>query len=339
MTHALALRATTVAALFALAAGAHAAPLYHLTDLGPATAPSGINKGNQVSGALGPDEPAEYTKGAWQALRTPSGGAVTTGINATASISGYLDRFPRTAVVWKPSGNLVKIASVDPDDPHTGMTAYGVADDGEVVGTATAPSGVPFTMFAWAYHAGTVASLDVPSGGVTSDARAINSQGQIVGQATFTADPAQGHAFLYTSGDWRDLGTLGGPTSLATAINSRSHVAGCADTQASGKQHAFLYRGQSMMDLGVPAGATSCATGIATDDTVVGTWIDSVNQSHAFLYRGGVRYDKLSDITDAGTTWRYNSLNAINPKGNIVGLGRIGAGGEDHVFVLTLISP
>jgi probable HAF family extracellular repeat protein len=341
MTNTPALRATAVASLIALAAaGAQAAPLYHLTDLGPASTPTGINKADQVSGALADDTPAEFTDGAWASLKTPTGGATTTGINATASISGYMNRFPRTAVLWKPSGKLVKIPTVNPGDAHTGMTAYGIADDGTVVGTATAPSGVPFTTFAFTFLGGAVTNLGVPAGGSTSDARAINSQGQIVGQAMFVDSAAPGHAFLYTGGDWRDLGTLGGPSSLATAINARSHVAGCADTTVAGHPHAFLYRNGSLTDLGVPAGgATSCAAGIANDDTVVGTWIDSVNQAHAFIYKDGVRYDKLAQITDAGTTWRYNSLNGVNPRGDIVGLGRMGAGGEDHVFMLTLISP
>jgi probable HAF family extracellular repeat protein len=339
MTSAPALRATSAAALIAFAAGAIAAPKYHLTDLGPAATPSGINKAQKVSGALAASAPtpAEYASGAWKQLKTPQGGAETTGINATASISGFMDRFPRTGVLWKPTGKLVKIPAVNPGDPHTGMTANGIADDGTVVGTATAPSGVPYTTFAFSFSGGTVTSLGVPPNGSTSDARAINSQGQIVGQAMFVDSVAPGHAFLYTSGNWKDLGALGGPSSVATAINSRSHVAGCADTSATGQPHAFLFRAGTLTDLGVPDGATSCATGIATDDTVIGTWVDSASQSHAFIYKDGVRYDKLGAITDAGNTWRYTSLNGVNPKGDIVGLGRMGANGEDHVFMLTLI--
>jgi uncharacterized membrane protein len=50
------------------------------------------------------------------------------------------------------------------------------------------------------------------------------------------------HAFLYSSGQMTDLGTLGGHLSQGNAINLSDHVAGWADTSA-GVSNATLWTG------------------------------------------------------------------------------------------------
>ena len=52
-----------------------------------------------------------------------------------------------------------------------------------------------------------------------------------------------------------DLGTLGGRSSIALAVNDAGQVVGQSDT-AAGVKHAFLYDGRKLKDLGVLGGTT-----------------------------------------------------------------------------------
>ena len=55
-------------------------------------------------------------------------------------------------------------------------------------------------------------------------------------------------AFIWQHGLMTDLGTLGGSSSLAVAINERAHVVGVSET-SSGQSHAFLWQNAVMTDL------------------------------------------------------------------------------------------
>ena len=66
-----------------------------------------------------------------------------------------------------------------------------------------------------------------------------------------------------------DLGTLGGKTSRAYAINAAGQVVGEAAT-AAGATHAFLYADGKMTDLGTLHGGNSVAQGINRLGQIVG---------------------------------------------------------------------
>ena len=82
--------------------------------------------------------------------------------------------------------------------------------------------------------------------GFQSTAYAINNAGQVVGVSSATGGS---HAFLYSAGALRDLGTLGGPNSTAYSINNSGDIVGTSDLAVSGATHPFLYSGGQMLDL------------------------------------------------------------------------------------------
>ena len=84
-----------------------------------------------------------------------------------------------------------------------------------------------------------------------------------------------------------DLGTLGGPSSTAQAINEHGQVAGWSDTVGGGR-HAFLYSGGVMQDLGtLTGGSDSYATALNDYGQVVGySGINGLGQQFPEVYQG-----------------------------------------------------
>ena len=114
-----------------------------------------------------------------------------------------------------------------------------------------------------------------------------------------------------------DLGTLGGSSSRATAINSNGQVVGYSWIDGDTKQQAFLYSNGSMQNLDWQYGSVySQANGINSNGQVVGKFFRD-GYWHAFLYQNGSMnylYPVPGVLTDS---------NGINDSGQIItGSGR-----------------
>jgi probable HAF family extracellular repeat protein len=189
-------------------------------------------------------------------------------------------------------------------------------------------------------------------GGNASVAYAINNQDQVVGAALNTVlDPfssgfpspycgsfpciaesymamffpsaTQMHAVLWQNGAMKDLGTLGGPDSVAWLVNERGQIAGQsylnsipnATTGVPTIDPFFIGDDGKMVDLGNLGGTVSRATGLNNQGQVIGAMTLAGDGGwHPFLWGNGV-------LTDLGTLGvDCGNATAINDAGEVVGV-------------------
>jgi len=124
-----------------------------------------------------------------------------------------------------------------------------------------------------------------------------------------------------------DLGTLGGASSEAAAVNLFGDVVGTSTT-AAGESRAFLYRNGTMIDLGtLPGGTSSAATAVTDTGTIVGR--SGINPfgpqfregSQAFVWQDGTMRSLGALYCPCSFNDRYGTSRAlaISSSGRIVG--------------------
>jgi probable HAF family extracellular repeat protein len=205
--------------------------------------------------------------------------------------------------------------------------AYGINDNGQVVGHADGSDGQEH---AFLYSGGTMQDLGLLGGLGTNgfgDARSINNEGQVVGGAQI-GNIGPGFGFLYSGGTMADLGTLGGSECSPEGINDNGQVVGSSYLNGDAQEDAFLYSGGTMTDLGALGSVGSAAFAINNQGQVVGFFAPS--GPHAFIYSGGTMTD-LNSLIPATSGWLLEFARAINDNGQIAGSGAY------HAFLLTPI--
>jgi probable HAF family extracellular repeat protein len=111
----------------------------------------------------------------------------------------------------------------------------------------------------------------------------------------------------------KDLGTFGGTSSAATAINRNGTVVGTARERVS--LHAFIFRNDRLIDITPMAIRNSEATAVNDSDEVVGyiDHADTGDKYRAFLWKSG----KLTDLGALGGD--MSEATSINNHGDVVG--------------------
>ena len=124
-----------------------------------------------------------------------------------------------------------------------------------------------------------------------------------------------------------DLGTLGGPLSVAKDINDSGQIVGYSINN-NGERRAFVWDNhQGMQDIGTLGGDLSCAYGINDYGQVVGYSVFHNGQRRAFIWDAT---NGIQNLNTPGDT--FTEAYSINNLGQVVGLS-ITPNGKRSAFI------
>lgn len=208
----------------------------------------------------------------------------------------------------------------------TSTTAVAINEQGTVVGTAELPEGMRRPVV-WAtpdeiqdlgsYGRYVFESPDSSWSVDAAMATDINDHGHVVGS---TSAPEYAEvAYLWSAERGMQLlGTLGGPTSTAWAVNGRDEVVGTS-ALPDGTHRGFLWKDGEMLDLGALGGSHSDAYAINDWGVVTGIYQTLSGETRVF------RWSRSRGAVDVGPTYAgvqdgITSLSTgLNVFGQIVG--------------------
>lgn len=257
------------------------------------------------------------------------------------------------AFLWQ-NGFMQDLGTLGGND----AAAWGVNESGQIVGlsfTNTTPNdttGIP-TVHPFLWENGTMQDLGSLGGTLSipgslywfGGTRVVNESGDVAGTSMLAGDEVW-HAFVWSNGTMTDLGTLGGSTSDAMAINNKSQVVGRAVvTDTPFVRHAFLWEEHQMSDLGSVAPCSrSVANSINSANQIVGNLgycTDDPNDltffSAFYTEKGKPMVDLNTLITPSSDIHLTDAWN-INNRGEILANGKLPDGSE-RVALLVPIPP
>lgn len=175
--------------------------------------------------------------------------------------SGQLQSASERAFAWS-EGTLINIDV----GPSFNSTAHSVGENNVIVGTGTNPS--RYGVFGWVEENGVVSRLDGLGG---TNTMPVATNGKVhCGQANLPNRVSR--AVKWENGACVDLGTLGGPGAMASAVNKKGNIVGSSrETTSNMNMVAFIVKDGKMTALPKLSPNRNWAYGVNDNDEVVGT--------------------------------------------------------------------
>lgn len=148
----------------------------------------------------------------------------------------------------------------------------------------------------------------------------INATGQVAFTEIIFGEPLQVRAIFYDGRTRQDLGTLGGTTSIPTALNDAGQITGMSTTR-EGINRAYRWsRSTGMVDLAGPGTGFSFGTDINNKGWVTGFAEFSPGSTNAF------RWSPQTGMVNLGSPNFESIGNALNDAGTVAGWAQDVAG-------------
>lgn len=262
---------------------------------------------------------------------TDLGNIFVTGVNDSGWVSGYDGR----ALLWQPDAGLIDLGTFAPCVGACSNRANAINNVGQVVGFTYSPDLLAYRAFVWQAGTGLIDLGDLPAGGNTSRADAINDFGLAAGRGggQFNLHPTYGflsfnHATAFAAGGAvLDLEPTTEATlnSIGRGINNQGTVVGERETSQGWRAMVWTTDGQAL-NLGGAWGlggtgenSNSFARDINNDGWVALQLPLGDGASTAAVWREAAGFTAIDLLPGASSA----SANALNDDGVVVGTAGI----------------